>query len=389
MVKNKENKSQVDSTQHGASHLTSDKSDSFKQISFNVLENAYEKKTKEAELKNKNFKGRAIISSDEMLSQKKTFRFFNKTKHSKKQKLGKLAFTVLTLIIVFGILTSTGIYLNNSDIFYQPKNSNELKLAIINIGKYDKEIIKLNEFLENPINQYSINQFSTDADSLSKVKEDLNNLSDEITEIGESLDLQSDDYYYVPIAKQTIESRIMMIDSGLKIYDSAQKNVDLINKIDAFWSNILKADANLKESDNLIQSNDVANYELAKKCSEDAADSLNEAIIQIKELSSLDLSFDFSVYVNYANIRLESALISQSACQALIDSDIENIAALNVAYIEKSNLASDIALTMSTTPGQLIRTNYDLSIRPIIDEFRAARQNAAENDLVLRNYIYS
>lgn len=389
MAKKKENNNQVDSSQHGASHLTSDKSDSFKQVSFNVLENAYEKKVKEAELKNKNFKGRAIISSDEMLPSKKSFWPFKKRKQQKNPKLGKLAVAVLALIIVFGILTSAGVYLSNSDIFYQPKNSNELKMAILNIGKYDKEIIKLNEFLENPINQYSINQFATEKDSLSKVKDDLNELSDEISEIGQGLDLQSDDYYYVPIAKQTIESRIMMIDSGLKIYDSAQKNVDLINKTETFWSNILKADASLKESDNLIQSNDVANFILAKKCSEDAANSLNEAITQIKELGALGSSFDFSVYLNYANIRLESALISQSACQALIDSDIENIAALNVAYIEKSNKASDIALTMSTTPGQLIRTNYDLSIRPIIDEFKAARQNAAENDLALRNYIYS
>ena len=73
MAKKKENNNQVDSSQHGASHLTSDKSDSFKQVSFNVLENAYEKKVKEAELKNKNFKGRAIISSDEMLPSKKSF----------------------------------------------------------------------------------------------------------------------------------------------------------------------------------------------------------------------------------------------------------------------------------------------------------------------------
>lgn len=149
----------------------------------------------------------------------------------------------------------------------------------------------------------------------------------------------------------------------------------------------MDADAALKESDNLVQSNSSDNFAMAKQNSEDAVKYLNEASSQIKELLSLNKAIDFSVYSKYIAARLESALISVSACQALLDQNLEQISALNLDYIQKSNNASDIALSMPTTPVQVLRTDYDLRTRPLIEEFKAARKNAADNDFALRNFL--
>ena len=147
------------------------------------------------------------------------------------------------------------------------------------------------------------------------------------------------------------------------------------------------ADAALKESDNLVQSNSADNYVLAKEDSESAVRYLNEASSQIKGLLALTKAIDFSVYSKYIAARLESATISVSACQALLDQNLEQISSLNLAYIQKANVASDIALSMPTTPVQVLRTDYDLRTRPLIEEFKAARKNAADNDFALRNFL--
>lgn len=143
----------------------------------------------------------------------------------------------------------------------------------------------------------------------------------------------------------------------------------------------------MKESDNLVQSNSSDNYAMAKQDSEQAVENLTEASTQISTLLKLTKAIDFSIYSKYISARLESAIISVSACQALLDQNLEQISSLNLVYIQKSNVASDIALSMSTTPVQVLRADYDIRTRPLIEEFKAARKNAAENDFALRNFL--
>ena len=150
---------------------------------------------------------------------------------------------------------------------------------------------------------------------------------------------------------------------------------------------MLKADSALKESDNLVQSNSADNYAMAKRDSESAVQSLTEASAQIAGLLNLTKAIDFSVYSKYIAARLDSAVTSVAACQALLDQNIEQISTLNLSYIQKSNIASDIALSMSTTPVQVLRADYDIRTRPLIEEFKAARKNAADNDFALRNFL--
>lgn len=151
----------------------------------------------------------------------------------------------------------------------------------------------------------------------------------------------------------------------------------------------MKADAALKESDSLVQSNSADNYTMAKQDSDLAVQYLTEASSQIASLLTLTKAIDFSTYSKYIAARLDSAITSVSACQALLDQNLEQISSLNLTYIQKSNVASDIALSMSTTPVQVLRADYDIRTRPLIEEFKAARKNAADNDFALRNFLVS
>lgn len=372
-----ENKENVDHSQKGASHLTSDKSASFQEVSFDVLENAVERRNSLFGYKSRDFKNRTIISSDEMIP----------AKGGNARSIGKLAIIVLGVIMALSLVAGFMVYLNNSGVFTRIKHSTPLKEAIAEIGDYDYEIMRLNAFLQTSINDSKIKQANIEKQDYEDIKNDLDDLSSRITDIAKDINPQSEDYVYVGYAKQTIEARQMMIDSGLKIYDNACESVSVIQKTEQMWNNVLDADAALKECDSLVQSNSADNFVMAKQNSEAAVQYLNDASGQIKELLSLTRAIDFSVYSKYIAARLESAIASVSACQALLDQNLEQISVLNLDYIQKSNNASDIALSMPTTPVQVLRTDYDLRTRPLIEEFKAARKNAADNDFALRNFL--
>ena len=121
-----ENKEGVDTSQHGASHLTSDKSESFKEVSFNVLENAVERRNSIFGYRSRDFKNRAIISSDEMLPEK-----------THNRSIGKLAVIVLIIILCLSLFAGVLVYLNNRGFFYKVNHSTPLKEAISEIEFYD------------------------------------------------------------------------------------------------------------------------------------------------------------------------------------------------------------------------------------------------------------
>lgn len=215
-----ENKESVDHSQHGASHLTSDKSEGFKEVSFDVLENAVERRNSLFGYRSRDFKNRAIISSDEMLP----------GKSGNVKSIGKLAVIVLSVILVLGIIASVMLYLNNNGYFVKIKHSTPLKEAIAEIADYDYEIMRLNAFLQTSINESKIKQANFDKEDYDEIEKNLNELSDKISDIAKDIDPQSEDYVYVGYAKQTIEARQMMIDVGFKIYDNAVESVDVISK---------------------------------------------------------------------------------------------------------------------------------------------------------------
>lgn len=221
--KHLENKESVDHSQHGASHLTSDKSESFQEVSFDVLENAVERRNSLFGYRSRDFRNRAIISSDEMIPSKK----------GNARSIGKLAMIILIIIIALGLLAGLMMYLNNSGYFMRIKHSTPLKEAIAEIGDSDYEIMRLNAFLQTSINESKIKQADIDKAELQNIKKDLSDLSSRISDIAKDIDPNSEDYVYAGYAKETIEARQMMIDSGLKIYDNANESVNVIQQTEA------------------------------------------------------------------------------------------------------------------------------------------------------------
>ncbi len=217
-----ENKENVDHSQHGASHLTSDKSESFKEVSFNVLENAVERRNSLFGYKSRDFRNRAVISSDEMLPGKTRVR-----------SIGKLSVVVLTIILCLSLIAGVLVFLNNNGFFTKVKHSTPLKEAIVQIGDYDYQIMQLNAFLQTTINSNKIRQYDINKQDYDEVKDGLNDISNNITDIKKTLDPQSEDYIMAGYAQQTIEARLMMIDTGLKIYDSLTKSVAIIGETEA------------------------------------------------------------------------------------------------------------------------------------------------------------
>ena len=213
------NEDSVDRSQHGASHLKSDKSEGFQEVSFNVLENAVERRDSFFGYKSRDFRGRAIISSDEMLPSKKGER-----------SIGRLSIIVLCIILFLTVVAGVLMFLNNSGVFRKASNNTPLKEAIYEIEEFDYPIMKLNAFLQTSINSAKLRQANIEKDEYADVKKGLSEINDKIDVIAKDLNPQSEDFTMASCAKDTIEARTIMIDTGLQIYDKLNASVVVINE---------------------------------------------------------------------------------------------------------------------------------------------------------------
>ena len=90
----------------------------------------------------------------------------------------------------------------------------------------------LNAVLQTSMNEAKIDQVDLDKEKYDDIKKKLNELSERITKITGESETSSEDNLYAGYAQQTIEARIMMIDTGFKIYNDAKKSVTVIQQTD-------------------------------------------------------------------------------------------------------------------------------------------------------------
>ncbi len=150
---------------------------------------------------------------------------------------------------------------------------------------------------------------------------------------------------------------------------------------------MVNADNELKESDNLVQSQDPENFKQATVKSNEAINLLDIAKQSIIKLKNKEFKFDYDLYEKYIDLRLDSAKHSKASCEALEKEDVNVASEENLLYLERSNQASDIALKFSTTPVQALRADYYLKTSSLIESFMAARKRAAEIDFILRKFL--
>lgn len=388
---NKENPfGNLDDSAKDSSHLKKEGKNSYNEVSFNVLESAANSDTAKSDIEINDYSQRAVISSDEMLKNKNKKKKSSKSKNGKKEKkfVWILIFS-LSLIMVLG-LVAIFVFLY-SDVAYEipPDNNSPVKLAINEIAECDETLVRLNEFLEDSIDENKIKETKLDTETFEKTKIHLDNLSDKFNDMANKYDKNTEEYLNINYARQAIEARTNMLESGIKIYQNAKDSVETITLTDSFWYSMIDGDNALKESDNLVQSNNADNFHMALDKSREALDLLSKSRDNIAILKTKNIKFDFDNYEKYVGLRLESAIHSVKSCEALVSEDLNTASTENLLYLEKSNQAADIALNIATTPTQTIRINYSISTKPLIEEFKAARKRAAEIDLVLRNYLYS
>ena len=154
------------------SHITSDNSLSYNEISFNVLEDAAEKRNASGENVINYLDQRAIISSDEMFHKKKSSLKSSisfeehKVKVNHSTNIGWLSLIIIALIIFMGLVAFLTNYLSEHQIIDSHKDNAAIKMAIVDISYHDPAIMKLNSFLQNSLNIDKIKESDLNIDEL-------------------------------------------------------------------------------------------------------------------------------------------------------------------------------------------------------------------------------
>lgn len=149
----------------------------------------------------------------------------------------------------------------------------------------------------------------------------------------------------------------------------------------------MDAEQLIRTSDELSSKNNTDDLRAAIDLDKQAYNLIKEAKAEVDELSSSALNFDFSNYSKYIDTRLASTAASIASLEALLAQDTETAVTKNNEYVSLESQAASLAETINTNPSAIIRTNYDIEIKPYIDKYKEARANAAASDSFIRNYF--
>ena len=306
-------------------------------------------------------------------SRLKTSNFYN----SEKKNLYVLGLILFILILVSICLFAYKFFNSNKK---DPIVANSLQA----LADTDKFITNLDSQIEVGVDDFN-EDTDISQDNVDQEKYNLKNTIDELNKSIEISNLQSSEYNTVPNIISSCRSRIEMIDKGYYIYNKIKETKDNIKKADEFWDNLMYCNELMHKVDELASSSITENLNEAVSLNSSAINLLEASLQDIDYLTNKQNNCDFSKYRSYCTLKIEAVKASYESLQLLLSENTQEAFETNNKYVEIEGRASDQVSHIENPPSTIIRTVYDIDIKPYIDSYVDARKEAALSDSFIRD----
>ena len=249
----------------------------------------------------------------------------------------------------------------------------EVRKVFGEISSTDNTLIELDTAINESISNEDL---YLDIDNLNETKDKL-----------ENIDTNTDNALCTEYANQAVKCRIQMINYGMQIYDSAKYASEIITAINECNDLISKSDSLLQESNDILLENRVDKFDEALNKSKEAKEHLEQVTPKLDYVSESNYNLDLSTYYDYTKIKLDAINHGIALCKGVIDNNVEFVQNEIQVYISLNQQASQKASNLNFNPRDIVRVKFDLENKSLIDQYKQARKEAAENDSVIRNYL--
>ena len=183
------------------------------------------------------------------------------------------------------------------------------------------------------------------------------------------------------------QSRLNMLDAGVKVVDLAQMATGAFEKASQGWNEVINGDASVRQATALLEDMTKKNVQASMEESHRAIHSFQEAKDLMSQAQSAYPGLNFEEVTSYLDTRLAAQQAALEANQAYLDRDKKALKKKNDQYNRLEDEAASIAQSLGDTPAQQVVAKFQESLPKLKDAYEAERLKAGNADAFLRDYL--
>lgn len=183
------------------------------------------------------------------------------------------------------------------------------------------------------------------------------------------------------------QSRLNMLDAGVKVMDVALMAASAFEKASQGWNNVIDGDAAARQATALLGKMTKKNVQTSMDESNKAIAAFREAEDLITQAQSTYPGLNFEGVTSYLEKRLAAQQAALEADQAYLDRDKKKLKEKNDQYNQLEEEAASMAKSLEENPAQQVVTKYQDALPALKDAYEAERLKAGNADAFLRDYL--
>ena len=185
------------------------------------------------------------------------------------------------------------------------------------------------------------------------------------------------------------QSRLNMLDAGVKIIDAALMATGAFELASEGWTKVIDGDAAARQATALLKDMSKDNVRASMEQSNKAVSSFTEAADLISQAQASYPGLDLEEVSTYLDKRLEAQQAALAADQAYLDRDKKALKKKNDQYNKLEEEAADLAKNFQGDPTQRVVERYQAFLPELQESYEAERLKAGNADAFLRDYLGS
>lgn len=183
------------------------------------------------------------------------------------------------------------------------------------------------------------------------------------------------------------QSRLNMMDAGVKIIDLALMATEAYELAGDGWNKVLEGDAAVREATALMRDMTKENVQASMAQTEAAQAAFNDAADLIGRAQAAYPGLDLAPFSAYLEKRAQAQVAALAADQAYLDRDKKALKKQNARYNKLEEQAATLAQDLGGNPTEAVVQLYSGSIGAEKQAYEAERQKAGNADAFLRDYL--
>lgn len=185
------------------------------------------------------------------------------------------------------------------------------------------------------------------------------------------------------------QSRLNMLDAGVKTIDGALMATGAFELASEGWNKVIDGDAAARQATALLKDMSKDNVRASMEQSNKAVSSFTEAADLISQAQASYPGLNLEEVSTYLDKRLEAQQAALAADQAYLDRDKKALKKKNDQYNKLEEEAADLAKNFQGDPTQRVVERYQEFLPELQESYEAERLKAGNADAFLRDYLGS